>query len=535
MKNKLLAGALAMTGCLSAQAQQPDRSFLNPPGYVGPPQAAHAVTNRAFQGISSMAVSPGGRLWVIWYAGVTPGEDRNNYVVLATSGDGGKTWKEVLVVDPDGPGPVRAFDPEVWMGPDGRLRLYWAQAAGHDGSISGTWTLETGEPESEAPAWSAPARISDGIMMCKSVVLSTGEWALPVSTWRKTDHSAKMLVSTDQGRTWSVRGACHVPEKDRSFDEHMLVERGDGSLRMLVRTRYGIGESISTDRGVTWPELVPSAIPHPSARFFITRLHSGNLLLVKHGPMDQQTLRSHLTAFISTDDGRTWGGGLLLDERTGVSYPDGQQAADGTVYITYDFSRTGTRHILFATFREEDAAAGEATTGAVRLRQLVSEASGGQQRVKREPSPPLRDHADGEPLRVKPAPAGAVQADGASSESLSDGQVLFTDRKYTAGNIPAALDGARFLRVSLRGNKTVRCTQAATVYFLTPEPDRNRDSQSKRLEAQGFKKVALPEIPLFNPENAGNYVTLYRKDCAGGEEITFGQWAVPVFFLAGGK
>ncbi|HSG70322.1 MAG TPA: sialidase family protein, partial [Planctomycetaceae bacterium] len=179
------------------------------------------------------------------------------------------------------------------------------------------------------------------------------------------------------GKTWSLRGACNVPEKDRQFDEHMFVERKDGSLWLLARTNYGIGESVSTDRGKTWPELKPSVISHPSARFFIRQLNSGNLLLVKHGPIDSRTGRSHLTAFVSTDDGKSWSGGLLLDERGGVSYPDGQQTPDGLIRIIYDFSRTKSRHILLATFREEDALAGKSVSEDVRLRQLVSEASGG--------------------------------------------------------------------------------------------------------------------------------------------------------------
>ena len=51
-----------------------DSSSLQPPRHVGKPKTEHAVTNRAFQGIPSMAVAPGGRLWANWYAGVTPGE-----------------------------------------------------------------------------------------------------------------------------------------------------------------------------------------------------------------------------------------------------------------------------------------------------------------------------------------------------------------------------------------------------------------------------------------------------------------------------
>lgn len=370
----LLAIGLLLIG-VSGFAEEP--AFLAFPKHVGPPLELHATTNRAFQGIPSLSVSPKGRLWATWYAGKTPKEDHNNYVVLSTSGDKGVTWKEVLIVDPDEDGPVRAYDPELWMGPDGELRLVWTQAIGHEGSVAGVWFLETGDPDSPQPQWGEPRRITDGVMMCKPTVLTSGEWVLPASTWRKTDHSARMIVSSDQGKTWSLRGACNVPEKDRQFDEHMFVERKDGSLWLLARTNYGIGESISTDRGKTWPELKRSAISHPSARFFIRRLNSGNLLLVKHGPIDKRTGRSHLMGFISTDDGKTWSGGLLLDERAGVSYPDGQQTSDGLIRIIYDFSRTKSRHILLATFREEDALAGKSVSEDVRLRQLVSEASGG--------------------------------------------------------------------------------------------------------------------------------------------------------------
>jgi hypothetical protein len=368
---------------VAVRAEPP--ASLAPPQHVGPPRPDQAATNRAFQGIPSFAVAPRGRFWATWYAGVTPGEDHNNYVVLATSGDGGKSWNEVLTVDPDGPGTVRAFDPQLWVAPDGRLFFFWAQMdKTRRDTEHGVWYLETREPDAERPAWSTPRRISDGVMMGKPLTLSTGEWVLPISRWREHDPSAQMVVSTDQGRTWTVRGGCNVPVDVRNYDEHMFVERKDGSLWLLVRTQYGIGESVSRDGGKTWPELTPSAIPHPAARFFIRRLASGNLLLVKHGPIDQKTGRSHLTAFVSTDDGRTWGGGLLLDERTGVSYPDGQQTPDGRIHIIYDFSRTGERNILLATFREEDAAAGKAITPDVRLRQPVAKASGGR------PKPPAR-------------------------------------------------------------------------------------------------------------------------------------------------
>jgi photosystem II stability/assembly factor-like uncharacterized protein len=370
-----------------------DLASRDPPRHGGPPRAEQAATNRAFAGIPSLAVAPRGRLWATWYAGVTPGEDLNNYVVLSTSAGDGGTWQEVLTVDPDGGGPVRAFDPQVWVSPDGRLFFFWAQMEkGRRDAELGVWCIETAAPDDPRPAWSPPRRIGDGVMMGKPIVLSSGEWVLPISRWKEHAESAQCVISTDAGKTWQRRGGCNVPADVRNYDEHLFVERKDGSLWLLVRTTYGIGQSVSTDRGKTWPELEPSGIPHATARFFISRLASGSLLLVKHGAIDARTGRSHLTAYVSRDEGATWSGGLLLDERAGVSYPDGQQTPDGRIRIIYDYNRVSDRDILMATFREEDVAAGKDVSGAVRLRQLVSKASGGREKTpaKTPADPPAK-------------------------------------------------------------------------------------------------------------------------------------------------
>jgi hypothetical protein len=369
----VIVGLLLVLFVSAAQAATP----ATPPAYVGPPTALQAVNNRAFTGIPSMAVAPNGRLWATWYAGITPGEDHNNYVVLSTSGDNGKTWKELLVVDPDAGGPRRTFDPELWIAPDGKLRWTWSDRCGGDIPNDGLWMMVLADPNSEHTAWAPPVRIATGVMMCKPITLTTGEWALPVCTWY-SDKSSKMVVSTDGGRTFAIRGGATIAKPDRLFDEHMFVQRKDGALWLLSRTKYGIAESVSTDRGATWPDMKPSKLLHPTARFFIRRLASGNLLLVKHGPLYKRTGRSHLTAYISQDDGATWQGGLLLDERNGVSYPDGQQDQNGLIRIIYDFDRVGERLILMASFREDDVLAGRTDSSTVRLRQLVSKGTGGQ-------------------------------------------------------------------------------------------------------------------------------------------------------------
>ena len=368
MKRALIFHLLLLAPLLSLRAET--SPSLLPPQYVGAPTGEHAVIRRAFTGIPSLTVTARGRLWAVWYAGITPAEDQNNYVVAATSGDGGRTWKEVLAIDPDGRGPAKAFDPQAWVDPAGTLWISWSQRSVHEESC-GLWCITSADAESDHPALSAPRRLGDGIMMNKPVVLAGGEWVLAASI-HGTDNSVRTVVSSDQGRTWGVRGTVHVPKEVRTPDEPMLIERQDRSLWMLVRTRYGIGQTFSRDQGQTWAALAPSEIRHPASRFFIRRLASGNLLLVKHGPIQTRTGRSHLMAFVSRDDGIAWSPGLLLDERDGVSYPDGAQDKDGLIWIAYDHDRKGAGEILLATFREDDAAAGTNATGAVSLRNVIS-------------------------------------------------------------------------------------------------------------------------------------------------------------------
>ena len=311
--NKLLLVCLLLAGTILSKAQN-NEVHLNPPQIIKNPSSTtiYSSENRKFTGIPSMAVSPGGRKWCVWYAGPFPGEDLNNYVVVATSRENDKTWEEVLVIDPDGPGKVRAYDPEVWIDPMGKLWVFWAQATAlekgtgalvTEGTSAGVWAIITDNPESGNPDWDSPFRITDGVMMCKPTVLSTGEWTLPVSMWKKEPHHARMVVSENKGRTWSVRGGASVPDSVRSFDENSIIERKDGSLWMLIRTKYGIGESISTDRGFTWSPVIPSEILHPSARFFISFHHIHQLMSIfgRWQMHTQNTAATRQQCFIISD------------------------------------------------------------------------------------------------------------------------------------------------------------------------------------------------------------------------------------------
>jgi len=342
----------------------------------------------------------GGRIWACWVGG---GDDVDAFFVFAWSDDEGETWSNTKMVidprDPNDPLKRRIIVGALWTDPKGRLFLFFDHCASYFDGRAGNWFMVSENPDDENPVWSEPQYIGFGVSLQKPMAASTGEYVLPVSLWVRTRinipkmlvkegdfgvhplvhafpeldslRAAHVFVSSDHGNTWERRGRVHFPEP--SFDEHIVIERKDGTWWMTARTALGgIHESFSTDRGFTWtePQLYQ---PHVNARHFMMRLASGNLLLVRHGMPDTRlSSRSHLRAFISEDDGKTWRGNLLLDERRGISYPDGFQAPDGYIYISYDHLRDREGDIMMARFREEDILAREIVSPRGRLKMQIS-------------------------------------------------------------------------------------------------------------------------------------------------------------------
>ena len=282
----------------------------------------------------------------------------------------------------------------------------------------GVWCMVTDNADTETPNWSAPRRIANGVMLNKPTVLKGGDWLLPVGLWRDNtnvpnikfdpeelapytnemlahdlgeERGSNVYRSPDQGKSFERIGQVRIP--GTRVDEHMIVERKDGSLWMLLRNTRGVAQSTSSDQGKTWSDgsLYQEGRKFSNKRFFLRRLQSGALLWVRNDSPEGD--RSHMTAFVSDDDGATWQGGLLLDERES-SYPDGTQAADGTIYLIYDHQRytrnregrPGVGSVVMARFREEDIRAGRGVSDAFRLKSVITQL--------RDPEPNTPDAAN---------------------------------------------------------------------------------------------------------------------------------------------
>lgn len=363
---------------------------LTPPVINTRPRPQYTAETMSYGMTLSVERTAGGRLWAAWVGG---GDNEKAYAVLASSDDGGETWSAPrMVIDPHDkalPLARRTIVGVLWCDPAGRLWFFFDQAMSYYDGRAGIWATRCDDPDADEPRWLPARRLWHGCSLNKPIVLKSGKWILPASLWdREKIHSpftenfheldeyrgANVLESADMGETWAWKGGVAFPSPD--FDEINLVEMEDGRIWMTARTReLGVWESFSDDGGASWTEPRETQIKNVNSRHFLRRLPSGNLLLVKHGRLAGRrtemqidaetgrekpyTGRSELTAFLSDDEGVSWKGGLVLDERIPVTYPDGCFAPDGTIWVSYDFAREDLGLILLARFREEDVLRGK--------------------------------------------------------------------------------------------------------------------------------------------------------------------------------
>jgi len=540
-------GVLAALSILIARAQVSPVPLVSPepllrgfahPAIINDPSLAYGPSRRNYQGIPSIERTRGGRLWAAWYVGKV-WEERFNYVVLSNSADDGKTWNDArIVIDPDGDGPLRACDPCLWLDPDGKLWCFWwlnekVWSGSDESKLSVTMAITTTNPDAENPTWSKPFPVFSGLMLNKPIVTSRGEWLMPSNKWY-TDDGCRVMVSRDKGRTWALRGTANVPREKRNADEPMLLERKDGSLWMLVRTSYGIGESVSHDNGRTWSE-VSDYQKHAVSRFHVRRLHSGNLLLIRNGPLDTKGEREQMMAFLSDDDGQSWKGGLRLDERKRTSYPDAKQAEDGTIYAIYDFNRHLEKQILMARFSEEDVLAPGAVGAATRLRVLVNQATG--------ENPIVGRIADGPPAQTDASAADLILTKQRPELRCVAGEIrplhrtekAFSDSDYIVRGLPGGKSFNRnwnYVFSSIQGTEVV-CLSPGILYVFTPARDRNLQSVETEILRLGFQKTSEREFDLLfkvdEKVRDSNLCSVFQKEVSAGEAIRFGAWGMIVF------
>lgn len=324
---------------------------------------------RRWQGIPSIART-GNRLWSVFYGGeVGVLEGPGNFVIAAYSDDGGDSWTEhMYVAYPNDLATKRVFDPQAWTDPDGKLWIFVAVSG--DGrladGVEGAWAFTCKNPEGEIPNWSTGWRVSYwGIPMMPAVI--NEQAYIPIDYWgisRGSGLSAqnqalvgRRIFSLDyRNRKAELISRLPPAVGGTTYDETSIGQDYKGDIRATYRVPIGTETCVSKDGGKTWgnPEAYSVMGPNPSSRIYYGATPSGRIAICYNAATD----RSNLTLKLSEDGGVTFPYSVLIDARSGVTYPEIAYGDGGKIHIVYDYMRTVDKQIVMATVIESEVISG---------------------------------------------------------------------------------------------------------------------------------------------------------------------------------
>jgi predicted neuraminidase len=156
-----------------------------------------------------------------------------------------------------------------------------------------------------------------------------------------------VAISDDEGATWRASGAM----VGAGSIQPSLVRHQDGTLSAFLRDNgpppKRVLVSHSTDEGETWSVARDITIPNPGSSVDVIALESGAWLFVGN---DTEAERKQITAYLSDDEGATWGVGRVLESGEGAyHYPSVIQARDGRIHALFthrDAEGASIRHMI---------------------------------------------------------------------------------------------------------------------------------------------------------------------------------------------
>jgi hypothetical protein len=376
-----------------------------------PPYHKHRINLRIFQGCPQIEISDGGRLWATWFGSNIQAErapfHNDQFSVIATSPDGGQTWKEVYVFDPSELLGGGASDPMLWKDAQGQIRfiaLRNIDFEGKDDFATSAWEFTMKDPESEYPQWSKPRLLGNKNMsVMKPLIFPDGSILRSMDDFKlvKVSDSVRIRFLKEDVDGKPIFVSEFPVDNDAGFAEQMPIIRRDGSLFTFYRAKQGQKFAESFDGGRTWKlgGYYPMQFSI-NTKCILTTLPSGRVLLVandvqmteengkrhyfytdeagqKQDLKEPRTVRTRMTAYLSDDDGATFPRRLLLCDDGQISYPSATLDNDGSIYIVYDQGRgvIGQHTIFLSKISEADILAGTLVNGDSFLNRIVSRPS----------------------------------------------------------------------------------------------------------------------------------------------------------------
>ena len=297
-------------------------------------------------------------------------------VGLMRSIDDGETWsamQRILDFDAKEPGSRGngVGDPSILVDAQtGSIFVagLWSKGnRGWNGSGPGMTPEQTGQfvltkSTDDGVTWSKPINITTQVKrpewkLCfqgpgAGIQLRDGTLVFPAQFKDTNGAHSCFIYSADHGATWEISPPA-IPVKPQT-SESQIAELADGSLLLSMRNEARTGQR--TWAQWTWQGDLASGqwsapwftVPDPTCMASLVRHPHGELLFSNPNSATRQ--RVAMTIRASTDGGRTWSAGRLLDARPS-SYSCLTVLRDGRIGILYETGDVGCCETLtFARF-----------------------------------------------------------------------------------------------------------------------------------------------------------------------------------------
>lgn len=286
----------------------------------------------------SIVELPDGELFAAWHASWVP----KAAIWGSRRPVGAKKWTTPSIIQYNPK--YGAKNPVLYMGPDKKLWLFWADEKRWFRFIKDTIRIKRSDDFGRT--WDRPrdvGRLSWFLPKTHPVALNNGDIILPVYTDLST--SSAVAVSKDGGLTW--QGPIYM--LFLFGIQPTVIQRSDSTLFALMRTGMWprlAWQAVSEDFGRTWKRRRLSNVRNPGFALEMIKLKSGNVVLAFN---DSRKDRSSLSLALSYDEGRTWPRARRIEDKVGnvYGYPSIMQDRNGLIHVLYSYdNRDGIAHFV---------------------------------------------------------------------------------------------------------------------------------------------------------------------------------------------
>ena len=283
---------------------------------------------------------------------------KNIDIVLRRSTDGGANWGEVITVPPKATSQLDAHgDPLIFSCQNGDLVLLcaaggaWNQGVGGDSKVMMSKSTDDGLSwtqwkEVQGPIFGDNKLSSKGYnkgfaASGRGLTLKDGTLmgAMLVGDKANSKKAAAVIVSSDNGQTWSVKGLAErqAPNANQQDEPKVVAELDDGTILMSVRPNSA-GARVwftSSDKGGTWTEKTIS----PALQDGRANAEGIRYTSTKSGHKKSRLLhincnssgRNTLTVVMSDNEGTSWEAAKKIIQPGNACYPSIEVLPDGTI------------------------------------------------------------------------------------------------------------------------------------------------------------------------------------------------------------